>query len=52
MVCGSKQTTLDGVNLLKSLGYIEGNVCYLCDFIYEEVIVNWIFVIIFGTNGL
>ncbi len=40
MVCGSQQTTLDGTNLLKALGYNEGRVNNPQDFVYERTFVN------------
>ncbi|PIM95170.1 Ferredoxin--NADP reductase [Candidatus Hodgkinia cicadicola] len=40
MVCGSQQTTLDGTNLLKALGYNEGTVNNPQDFVYERTFVS------------
>ncbi len=43
MVCCLKQMALDGVNLLKSLGYIERSVRYPSDFIYERMVLDQMF---------
>ncbi len=43
MVCGSKQTTLDSINLLKSLGYSEGSIDYPGHLTYERIFVDQTF---------
>ncbi|PIM95855.1 Ferredoxin--NADP reductase [Candidatus Hodgkinia cicadicola] len=40
MICGSQQMILDVVNLLKSIGYIEGTINNPQDFVYEKAFVN------------
>ncbi|PIM95203.1 Ferredoxin--NADP reductase [Candidatus Hodgkinia cicadicola] len=40
MVCGSNQTTLDSINLLKSLGYSKGSIGYPAHFTYEGIFVD------------
>ncbi|PIM96697.1 Ferredoxin--NADP reductase [Candidatus Hodgkinia cicadicola] len=52
MVCGSKETTLSGINLLKSLGYNEGSVRYPGDFVYERIFVDQTFKLISELNIL
>ncbi|PIM95078.1 Ferredoxin--NADP reductase [Candidatus Hodgkinia cicadicola] len=52
MVCGSKQTTLDGVNLLRSLGYTEGSVHHPSDFTYERILIDQTFKALSELNDL
>ncbi|PIM95698.1 Ferredoxin--NADP reductase [Candidatus Hodgkinia cicadicola] len=52
MICGSKETTLSGLNLLKSLGYNEGSVRYPGDFVYEKIFVDQTFKLISELNSL
>ncbi|PIM96053.1 Ferredoxin--NADP reductase [Candidatus Hodgkinia cicadicola] len=52
MVCGSKQTTLDVVNLLRSLGYSEGSTRYPSDFIYEKILIDQTFEVLSKLNSL
>ncbi len=52
MVCGSKETTLNGINLLKSLGYSKGSRRYPGDFVYEKIFIDQSLRLRSELNGL